>query len=393
MKDAQPILIATANLADAELVKKLLDEEFEDVAISSRADAAVADFERHRPVVLVLAFDTLEEAERYYLGLYRRSAVVHTLPHYTIILCNNHDLWRVYGLCKTQHFDDYVLFWPVTNDAPRLRMAVHHALRQRRAAGPDAVTTGQLVAQARHVAELETQLERYAAESEQRIGASGATIAHAEQAIHRALDAFSEELSSAAELAADGSQDAGAVRRAIDRIDRIKTDEVGKQFRTVAAVVDTVGQWASGLKTALAPQLESARALKAMADEVRPLVLIVDDDEFQHTLLKKLLAEARLDLIFATTGIEALAMLRRHRPDLILMDVELPDIDGVEATRRLKALDHLAAIPIIMITGHSEKTVVVDAVKAGAAGFVVKPYDKAALLAKVRGLLHLPAAG
>jgi CheY-like chemotaxis protein len=389
MKETDPILIATADLADGELVKTLLDQEFANVTISATEDAAVADFEQHRPVVLVLAFDKLEEAERYYLGLYRLSPLAHTLPHYTIILCNGSDLWHVYDLCKKQHFDDYVLFWPVTNDAPRLRMAVHHALRQRRAVGPEAVTTGQLVAQARRVAELEAQLEGYAAESEKRIGAGGATIAHAEQAINRALDAFSEELSCVAALAPDGQNDPAVVRRAIDRI---KTDEVGKQFRSVAAAVDTLGQWAGGLKQSLAPQLESARALKAMADQIRPLVLVVDDDEFQHTLLRKLLAEAKVDLIFATTGIEALATLRRHRPDLILMDVELPDLDGLEATRRLKAIKHLAAIPIIMITGHSEKSVVVEAIKAGAAGFVVKPFDKAALLAKVRNTVQLSAA-
>jgi CheY-like chemotaxis protein len=388
MKETDPILIATADLADGQLVKTLLDAEFANIAISATQDAAVADFEQHRPVVLVLAFDKLEEAERYYLGLYRLSALAHTEPHYTVILCNGNDLWRVYDLCKKQQFDDYVLFWPVTNDAPRLRMAVHHALRQRRAVGPEAVTTGQLVAQARRVAELETQLEGYAAEGARRIDAGGATIADAEQAINRALDAFTEDVSLAA-LTRDGPKDAGAVRRAIDRI---KADEVGKHFRSVTAAVDTLGQWAGGLKDNLAPQLESARALKSMANEVRPLVLIVDDDDFQHTLLRRLLADVPVDLIFATTGVEALATLRRHRPDLILMDVDLPDLDGLEATRRVKAIGHLASIPIIMITGHSEKSIVVEAVKAGAAGFVVKPYDRTALLAKVRGTLHLPEA-
>jgi DNA-binding response OmpR family regulator len=83
-----------------------------------------------------------------------------------------------------------------------------------------------------------------------------------------------------------------------------------------------------------------------------------------------------------------LAVLRKRRPDLVLMDYALPDIDGVEATRRLKGVAQFAEIPVVMITGNSEKAVVVNSLKAGAVDFIVKPLDKDRLLAKIRGLLH-----
>jgi CheY-like chemotaxis protein len=289
-------------------------------------------------------------------------------------------------LCKKQHFDDYVLFWPVTNDAPRLRMAVHHALRQRQATGPDAVTTSQLAAQARGLGELEKQLNGYAAEGEQRLGVAGASLAQAEQAIHRALDVLSEKLSTGALSEAAIARDPGRFQQ---EIDRIRIDEIGKHFESVAAAVNTLHQWAGALTTDLAPQLESARALRALAEHIRPMVLVVDDDEFQHALLKRLLAAANVDLIFASSGGEALATLRRHRPDLILMDVDLPGMDGVEATRRVNAVKHLSAIPIIMITGHSEKAIVVESLKAGASDFIVKPFDRTALLAKIGKFLGI----
>jgi CheY-like chemotaxis protein len=387
MTATTPILVATEALADAQLVKKLLDEEFDNVAISTKSEMAVQDFEKHRPAVLILAFDSLEQAERYYLGLYRRSTVVHSVPHHTLILCNKNDLWRVYELCKKQHFDDYVLFWPVTNDAPRLRMAVHHALRQRQATGPDAVTSSQLAAHARGLGELEKHVNGYAAEGEQRLRFAGASLAQAEQAIHRALDVLSEKLSAAASPEAAIAKDPGSLQQ---EIDRIRIDEIGKHFASAAATVNTMRQWAGALTTDLGPQLESARALQALAEQIRPMVLVVDDDEFQHTLLKRLLAAANADLIFATSCVEALATLRSHRPDLILMDVDLPDVNGVEATRRLKAVKHLSGIPIVMITGHSEKTVVVESLQAGASDFVVKPFDRTALLAKVGKFLGIP---
>lgn len=130
MSAAARILVATDAVADADLVRELLSDEFENVIGSANPDRAILDFENHRPEVLILAFDGLEKAERYYLGLYRRSPLIHGLPHRTVILCNNADLRRVYELCKKEYFDDYVLFWPLNHDAPRLPMAVHHSLRQ-----------------------------------------------------------------------------------------------------------------------------------------------------------------------------------------------------------------------------------------------------------------------
>lgn len=380
MTATTPILVATDAVADAQLVKKLLDEEFDNVEISTKPESAVQDFEKHRPAVLILAFDSLEQAERYYLGLYRLSTAVHSVPHHTLILCNKNDLWRVYELCKKQHFDDYVLFWPVTNDAPRLRMAVHHALRQRQGVGLNAVTSSQMAVQARGLGELEQNLNGYAAAGEQRSGAASASLAQAEQAINRALDALSEKLSSGASTDAAAARDPKILR---EEIDRLKIDEIGKHFQSVASAVDTMRQWAGALTTGLAPELESARALQSLAAQIRPMVLVVDDDEFQHTLLKKLLLAANVDLVFANSGAEALALLRRLRPDLILMDVDLPGVTGVEVTRRVKALRHLSDIPVIMITGHSEKAIVVESLNAGASDFVVKPFDRAALLTKV----------
>jgi PleD family two-component response regulator len=64
----------------------------------------------------------------------------------------------------------------------------------------------------------------------------------------------------------------------------------------------------------------------------------------------------------------------------------MPSIDGIETTRRLKSVPHLAKIPVIMITGKSEGNVVVESLKAGAADFVVKPFERAALLGKVARL-------
>jgi CheY-like chemotaxis protein len=380
------ILVATDSLSDADLVRKLLSDEFDNVSISTDPDRSVEDFERRKPEVLVLAFNTLEKAERYYLGLYRRGTTVHALLHRTVILCNKDDVQRVYELCKKEYFDDYILFWPMTHDPLRLPMTVHHALRQMTASRSAPANTLELAAQARRIAELEAQLERYAARGLERVDEASRSLRAAGQHIGAALDSFGRQLVQ------------GDLRDLVELKDRsgfeselgrFKAQQIEPRIRAAVEAVAPVRQWAGGFKEALAAQIESARSLKALADEHRPLVLMVDDDEFQHRLLAQVLDSMKLELIFATSGAEALGALRKRRPDLVLMDIELPDISGVEVTRRMKAVEQFAGIPVVMITGHSERHQVIDSLRAGATDFVVKPFDKATLLAKLRKLLGL----
>lgn len=378
------LMVATEVVADAELVRKLLEDEFDNVTLSIDPERAVKDFDKQRPEVLVLAFNTLEKAERYYLGLYRLSAMVHALPHRTVILCNKDDLRRVYELCKKEYFDDYVLFWPVSQDVFRLSMTIHLALRQMAGNNAGEPSMGEIAAQARRVAELETQLEEYAARGGQHVDVASRSLRQAEHDVSAALDGFSRKLSEGGLGDMVHVHDRVGLQR---EIDRLKADEIETRFQSVAAAVQPVRQWAGAFRENLAPQLESVRSLKRMADRVRPVVLVVDDDEFQHKLLRNILGHSNLDTIFAATGTEALAVLRKHRPDLILMDFDLPDIDGVEVTRRLKSAEQHASIPVVMITGHSDKQIVMKSLQAGAVDFIVKPFDKETLLAKVRGYL------
>jgi CheY-like chemotaxis protein len=272
----------------------------------------------------------------------------------------------------------------MTHDTQRLPMAVHHALRQMANAEVGMPTQGEIAVQARRIAELEALLEQYAANGTQRLEVASRSLHQAGQEIGAALDSLSHKLSEGDLRSLVEVRDRTGFQR---EIDRLKAEEIQKRFEAVAATVQPVHQWMGALKEGLAPQLESARALSALAQRIRPLMLMVDDDEFQHKLVKQLLADARLGLAFATSGIEALAMLRRRRPDIVLMDVNLPDIDGVEATRRLKSVEQLAGIPVVMVTGKSEKNVVVESLNAGASDFIVKPFDKGTLVAKIRKFL------
>lgn len=113
-------------------------------------------------------------------------------------------------------------------------------------------------------------------------------------------------------------------------------------------------------------------------------ILIIEDTEDNRTILRDLFRSVGYTVIEATTGEDGVAAAHRERPDLILMDIQLPVIDGYEATRRIKAAPDLAHIPIIAVTSHALSD---DERKARAAGcddYVAKPFSPRALLAKVR---------
>ena len=113
-------------------------------------------------------------------------------------------------------------------------------------------------------------------------------------------------------------------------------------------------------------------------------ILLIEDPDDNRTILRDLFESVGYTVLEATNGEEGIASAEREHPDIILMDIQLPVLDGYEATRRIKALPALARTPIIAVTSHALSD---DEQKARAAGcddYVAKPFSPRALLAKVR---------
>jgi len=382
---AVTVLIATDNVADAALVEKLLHPEFDHVFASTDPDKLAVDFAHHHPSVLVMAFNTLEKSERYYLGLYRQCEAAHQYPHRTVILCNKDEVRRAYELCKKDYFGDYILFWPMTYDMSRLAMSIHHALRELATLNAEGPSAAEFAAQSRRLAELERRLSQQMSQGVQHIEVASRAMEQAMQEIGTAMDGFSRRLVSGAFPDLVEIKDADGLEQ---EISRIKLDEIQHHFSNAAESTRPLKQWAQEFRQECEPLLESVRVLNNLAERIRPTVLVVDDNEPQRKIIDRLLRTENFNLIFASDGFEALNILRKTRPDLILMDMMMPNMDGLETTRRLKAMPHFINTPVIMITGKSEEKTVADSLKAGAVDFLVKPFDHATLVAKIAHALN-----
>ena len=147
-----------------------------------------------------------------------------------------------------------------------------------------------------------------------------------------------------------------------------------------------LSSWAAELQQTVSAHRDASDSLSALTSQIRPTVLIVDDDEFQQRLLSAMLEPEGYKVRIASNGAEALRQLCRSPVDVVLMDFNLPDLNGIEVTKQLKYDPRLAAIPVIMITGSSEREIVVGSRRIGVADFVVKPVARGVILEKLRRL-------
>ena len=120
----------------------------------------------------------------------------------------------------------------------------------------------------------------------------------------------------------------------------------------------------------------------------RKRILVIEDHEENRRLLRDLLTSFGYELIEAVTGEEGLAAAEAQQPDLILMDIQLPGIDGYETTRQIKANPALLHIPVIAVTSYALSGDDVKALEAGCDAYVTKPFDPAELLEKIQEYLR-----
>ena len=116
-------------------------------------------------------------------------------------------------------------------------------------------------------------------------------------------------------------------------------------------------------------------------------ILVVEDTEDNRQILRDLLGMAGYEMIEAHDGAEGVSQATAHKPDLILMDIQMPVMDGYEATRQIKANPELKAIPILAVTSYALSGDEEKARAAGCDGYIAKPYSPIQLLRTVRSLL------
>jgi two-component system chemotaxis response regulator CheY len=114
-------------------------------------------------------------------------------------------------------------------------------------------------------------------------------------------------------------------------------------------------------------------------------ILIVDDAEFLRVRISKMLSSEGYEIIEAENGALAVDHYKKDRPDLVLMDITMPEMDGLSALKEIRAIDSKAQV--IMLTALGQESVVLEAIRSGARDFIVKPFDRDRVMGAITKLL------
>lgn len=143
--------------------------------------------------------------------------------------------------------------------------------------------------------------------------------------------------------------------------------------------------WGERVRRELLP--EATAATSTIKSSKQGTVLLIEDHEFQRRIQSKILTEEGFSVVTAASSAEALSLLRTLRPTLILIDIELPGMNGLEILKRLRSTAVFKTTPVIMLSGSNQKDMVMQSMKMGATGFIAKPFDRKTLVAKVSSVL------
>ena len=121
-----------------------------------------------------------------------------------------------------------------------------------------------------------------------------------------------------------------------------------------------------------------------MSDAKNPLVLIIDDDDVNRQILKMLLEKENINFLLCENGYEGINIARKHKPDLILLDLLMPDVDGLEVLRQIKQDPELKNIEVIIFTIVERSKTREIAFELGAAEYMTKPFDMNEIVQKIK---------
>lgn len=373
------IFIAGNSKSVVEVVLHQLQDDFDKVipCVSDSQVEIVNEMRRSYADVLILAYETLELAATVSDRLYAAHQKTPLKPYRVLALCSKSDVKHAYSYYGERKFNDYVVYWPLTYDPYRLVLSVHQAI--------DDLKYNQNAKQLlREIAELKTELARVTAAYERcrnDIHAEGDGL---QGAMEQQLEQLSRQL-------AQYEQPPSA--SAPGQIGQMKAtmDSLYLEIRQSLEMFRDLRRTALNPRPPAAPVAPSGTTLimpapNANTDVIarqKKTVLVVDDDTFQRNVLKKLLRSEKFDVEMAENGVQALEMLQQSQPDLVLLDLLMPGMNGLEVMQRIRQHPTLSQVPVVVISGEHEKETVIECLKLGASGYVVKPYTRKTLLEKI----------
>lgn len=306
-------------------------------------------FEKHQPQILILCFSRFELSEQFYINLLLSSDKAIEQVHQTIIMCDGKESKNAYELTQKGIIDDYVIYKPLF-DVNRLRFVIQR-LQER---------------------SLFLDMQRVLLQRIEAIIESYEQVAPPPP-VEQIKEVIGSHRKKLHEINIRQKLSEYQIKQHQQSI------EVTPAKETPAKLDDDT--WLANLKSKSSDSHEEKAEPESYGDS--PTILIVEDEPINSQTMKLILSQDGYQTLKAENGLEAIRIAREKLPDLILMDIKMPKMNGLKAVCSLKEKAETAHIPIIMLSAHSENAVVRECLKQGACDYIIKPAEKNILLERI----------
>lgn len=380
-RDERQILIVSDDAEEVRVVRELLQRDFANLTSADNEEAGLHLFQEKLPAVLVLVFQEMVRSERFYLMLYRQCETIREIPHQTLLLCKSNESEAAFSLCRNRTFDDYLINRPM-HDPYRLRLAVHQALMRQSWRSDSASVQRQLSHIGSDLRNLDSFVNKALEGGQVHQAESIRAFREFAGRLTRELDQFERHMNNATQGGAAKAIESSGLRK---QFDELRREHVEPEVKQVEGKLQDAQQWAKQFDQDYRDH--AVRVSSHDFPQAQPEVMLVDDDEMYREMLGVMLEEVHVRVSLASSGEAALAEMHKRRPDVVLLDYNMPGLGGEGTLRQMKADPELRRIPVIMISSINTREVMMGASRAGAANFIVKPSNRPTILAKIKALL------
>ncbi len=359
------ILLVSDSLDEIKDVSYILRKDFTKYISHCFENEALENLKNLKPDLVILAFKQIEYSERI-LEQIQRNCAPGSQP-YLLLLCTQLESPAAYELYRQDHVDYFLADRPLV-DPFTLITAVTHAFKHRSLRDELNHELGAL----NHFV-----MKMFDSGSQSFNGATGQIKALNEN--------LSQELSQIQRnLLEAGEKGVLNAKLITSELARFQEDKLSSQAETVESLVNEQKTWLKELKTGYSEHLQEIELDPKNPEPV--IVLLVDDDDFYRDTLSMMLGEFNLDIVGLDSAESAGSYLEKNTPGIIFLDYEMPGLSGVDFLKIVREEPRLQNVPIVMLTGHHTREIVVDSIHSGAADFIVKPGERDAIVHKIEQL-------
>lgn len=365
-----PILIVSDNEGELEEIKLHLSGGFSRIYDVQDEDVAIHLFEKRRIAVLLLAFKSIHRAEAFYLKLFRNCESIYEIPHQVVVFVARSELERAYELCRREIFHSFVIIRPMLSEH-FLRLSVIQAL-EKRAAHLKLHRGRELLKRlGGQFARIRKEFEQLMSDNKTLRDDQRTVQQSLAKSIDHRLGMFCESLMGKEMQKVVTVHDSAALN---NEFTQLREKDIAGQLEFFHEKMDkTLDCWTGSLEKHLSLMEQSSDDVQEVEQLIPPQILLIDDDDIQRHMLSSVLTAEGYDVQQAANGKEGMSMLLNKTPDLVLLDYEMPELDGATLLRKVRNSPNLKNLPVVMLTGHSEKEVVKVCLESGANDYLVKP--------------------